>query len=301
MNIAIYPPQVLHEQGKRSNNEDAIYPSAQDVPNSGNVFLVCDGVGGEPCGEHASRIVAQAFSGYFQNKQVSDASDITAAVSLTEKAMRQFSEQHQEAQKMASTMTLLHLHQKGATIAHIGDSRVYHLRQGKIIFKTSDHSWVNEMVKGGILSIEAAKAHAYRNVVTKVIQCNHQGAQPDIELLSDIRADDYFFLCSDGILEGLTDTQLEFIIGDAQMEDKEKIETIQDACKERSKDNFSCYLIRIRSTNAPIEQGDTTDPLPIRMRDDFQTDPEGAGSIAKIMWILMGLGLLGALFFLMKH
>jgi PPM family protein phosphatase len=298
MNIAIYPPQLLHEQGKRSNNEDAIYPSAKDISNSNNVFLVCDGVGGEPCGEHASRIVATEFAGYFQNKQVSDAADVSAAVSLTEKAMRQFGTQHQEAQKMASTMTLLHLHQKGATIAHIGDSRVYHFRKGKIIFKTSDHSWVNEMLIAGVLDEEAAKAHAYRNVVTKVIQCNHQGAQPDIKLLSDVRVDDSFFLCSDGILESLTDTQLEYIVGDANMDDKEKMETIQDACEERSKDNFSCYLIRIRSTNAPIAPpalGDTTDPLPVRISDDFKTDPEGAGFMAKTVLILLGLGLLAFL------
>jgi hypothetical protein len=81
------------------------------------------------------------------------------------------------------------------------------------------------------------------------------------------------------------------------MNDKEKIETIQEACKERSKDNFSCYLIRIRSTNAPVEPptpGDTTDPLPVHIGNDFQTDPEGAGFIAKIALILFGLGLIVA-------
>jgi serine/threonine protein phosphatase PrpC len=152
-------------------------------------------------------------------------------------------------------------------------------------------------VKAGILDMDAAMAHAYRNVVTKVIQCNHTGAQPDVKLLSDIRADDSFFLCSDGVLESLTDTQLEYIIGNSDMNDKEKIETIQEACKERSKDNFSCYLIRIRSTNAPVEPptpGDTTDPLPVHIGNDFQTDPEGAGFIAKIALILFGLGLIVA-------
>jgi PPM family protein phosphatase len=297
MNISIYPPQSLNEQGKRSNNEDSIFPNPLAKSNS-NVFLVCDGVGGEPCGEHASRIVATSFSDYFKNKQVSDVEDVLTAISLTEKAMQQFGEQHKEARKMASTMTFLHLHQKGATIAHIGDSRVYHFRNGKILFKTADHSWVNEMVKAGVLDLETALTHAYRNVVTRVVQCNHQGAQPETELISDIQAEDLFFLCSDGILESLTDMQLEFIMGD-KMDDKEKIETIQEACKERSKDNFSCYLIRIRSTNAPVEPSslaDMTDPLPPKIGDDFQTDPEGAGLMAKAVWVLLGISLIAMLF-----
>jgi hypothetical protein len=99
-------------------------------------------------------------------------------------------------------------------------------------------------------------------------------------------------------LESLTDVQLEYIIGDANLSDKDKIEAIQEGCRERSKDNFSCYLIRIRSTNAPVEPvapADITDKLPPKLGDDFQTDQEGAGFMAKAVLILLGLALIGAL------
>ena len=112
--------------------------------------------------------------------------------------------------KMGTTMTLLKFHSNGVTIAHIGDSRVYQIRPGEgIVFVTRDHSLVNDLLKTGELTPEEAINYKHKNVITRAMQpCLERRYNADIYNTDDIQAGDYFYLCSDGMLEETSDENI---------------------------------------------------------------------------------------------
>ena len=113
------------------------------------------------------------------------------------------------------------LHTEGATIAHIGDSRVYHIRPGKVAndteirFQTRDHSLVNDLIKIGELTPEEAKHSRQKNIITRAMQpCMERRPKADLYHTQDIQPGDYFMLCSDGMLEQMDDENIRFIFSD---------------------------------------------------------------------------------------
>ncbi len=247
MKTIINKPYALNEIGGRSNNEDTIYPPKGTATENDTLFLVCDGVGGNEKGEVASRLACESFSKYFQNSpvEISDEHYINSALTQTENLFDRYIEQYPESKGMATTLTLLHLHKKGATIAHIGDSRVYQFRNGEILFKTDDHSLVNELMKEGILTKEQADNHPRKNVITRAIQgAAVKTTKASVQIITDIRKGDYFFLCTDGILENITDFNIAQILN-LNISDKEKIEKIKKQCEINPNDNFSAYMIPV--------------------------------------------------------
>jgi PPM family protein phosphatase len=251
MIITIYPPLAINERGRRATNQDAVFPQKPSA--SDTVFLVCDGVGGMEHGDIASEIICQSFAQSLENQPFSDVNYIASALTKAENALNIRAQETFAPKGMATTLTLLHLHRAGATIAHIGDSRVYQFRKGRIVFKTADHSWVNELVESGVITPEEARTHPRRNVIARAIQAG-KPAKADVKEQTDVLPDDYFFLCSDGILEHIVDNQL-IALMDRNAPDSEKMKEILEICREKSKDNFSCCLVHIKSVeNEPPTQ-----------------------------------------------
>ena len=248
MTTTIFLPQCLHDLGNRDNNEDNIYPALGQASVQSRLFMVCDGVGGAAKGEVASHLAIDGFNHYFnQNPTViSDETYLQNALDYVQDTFDAYIFQHPEAKSMGCTLTLLHLHEAGATVAHAGDSRVYHLRNGRIRWQTEDHKMVSEMVKAGVLTPEQAIGHPQMNVISRAIQAKKTKViKADVKQITNLQADDYFFLCTDGILENLTDELLEDIIQNTES-DEEKIELIRQLCQGRTQDNFSAYLIHIK-------------------------------------------------------
>ena len=253
MKLKITTPFALNEIGGRSNNEDSIYPTKGNATQEDTLFVVCDGVGGAEKGEVASRLVCEGFAFYFQQKLMGedalyDKEFVRGALAYAQGKIDEYLLENPEAKGMGTTLTLVHFNAQGATIAHVGDSRVYHIRGKEIMFKTQDHSFVNGLVRDGIISEEEAKTHPKRNVITRAIQGNSvKPTAADVFVQTDIQKGDYFFLCTDGILEQITDELLVEIVS-SDTGNEEKIKRINACCKDRTKDNYSCYLI-------PIEKG----------------------------------------------
>lgn len=122
---------------KRDNNEDSIFPTKDDNSPLKNLFVVCDGVGGSSKGEVASRLICTELNNFFvaNNITFSNFEVIQSAVKFVVAQFDRYIKNHNEAHGMASTMTLLHLHENGATVAHIGDSRVYLFRKVKLFLE----------------------------------------------------------------------------------------------------------------------------------------------------------------------
>lgn len=249
MKTEIYPPLAIHQIGKRENNEDAVYPIFGKATVNNTLFLVCDGVGGAAKGEVASQLATQSFADFFEKNvfEVSGETFINQAIDFVQDQFDEYIEANPTAKGMGCTLTLLHLHEGGASIAHAGDSRVYHIRNGKIQWQTEDHKMVTEMLKAGVLTLEQAANHPQSNIISRAIQGKTvKPVKADFKLIESIEPNDYFFMCTDGILESISDNLLEDIIGNAE-NDEAKMQLIQQICQGQSNDNFSAYLIKIRA------------------------------------------------------
>lgn len=231
--------QEIHEKGKRANNEDYVL---SDTVN--NLFLVCDGVGGSSSGEEASKIAAHSFRDYLSKKIDINADDLNDALLNTEDCFDDYIRNNPASKGMATTMVFLHLYHNGAALAaHCGDSRIYQIRDGKIIFKTKDHSFVQELVDSGYITAEEALKHPKRNRITRAITGRNEPSLLDVSMLETAMGD-YFLLCTDGILEGINDSFIEEeFTNDIELSQlQQKITT---KCFELSNDNFSAILIKI--------------------------------------------------------
>lgn len=251
MKVDIHTPHYLNEKGQRANNQDSIFPFPGSSDKNSRFFLVCDGVGGSSKGEVASKIVCETFGAHFGDNLHYEAPELDSALLTAESEINNYVAHHNEGSGMATTLTFLGFNEHGATFGHIGDSRVYHIRQKDILFRTRDHSLMNELIEEGIITPEEALSHPKRNIVTKAVMAGSHHGKIDFHRTEDIKAGDYFFLCSDGILESLPDSVLVDVL-ESGVSDQEKIDTIEKRCQEQSKDNFSAYLVRVKSVDHSV-------------------------------------------------
>lgn len=231
---------TIHQKGKRENNEDFI----KTIP-SQNIFMVCDGVGGSSKGEVASELACDTFEIFFSNNTSPLSPEVVSnALLFTEKAFENYITQNPDSKGMATTLTFVGFHDNQAICSHCGDSRIYHVRNGNILFKTKDHSLVNELVASGYITENEAKTHPKRNQITRAIMGIQNPTFIDTTVISEIQSNDFFLLCTDGILEGINEEDFStlFQVDKQVSEIKQEIET---KCLQFSNDNFSAIIIKI--------------------------------------------------------
>lgn len=248
MRIKIESPVCIFEKGNRRYNQDYIYPLLGKATKRHGLFIVCDGVGGEKGGEAASQITAVTLANYLKKNAVKYSTKAywQQALQMVYQQMDRHIAKNPLSKRMATTLALLHIHSRGITLAHIGDSRIYHIRNNNIIFRTTDHSWVQEMVENGVISEAQAVHHPDKNVVTKTVhRAKNTPIQPDCHYIVDIQPDDCFFLCSDGVWECLPEQQLCQVLS-LPISNQQKMEKIRQHCLQEARDNFSAYLIDIK-------------------------------------------------------
>jgi serine/threonine protein phosphatase PrpC len=244
MIFQLHQPYALNEKGKRSNNEDSVFPKKGLATTHDRAFLVCDGVGGQAKGEIASKIVSEIFGDALRQTRASEHYYIEAVLQQVEDELQYYTQTHTESQGMATTLTMVHFHENGVSVAHVGDSRIYQIRNGQIIYKSEDHSFVNELVRAGVITQDQAATHPQRNVITRAIQGNEKRTSSDVYVLQNVAPNDYFFLCTDGVLESVNDATLLHILTNP-LSNEEKTDEILRLCEANSRDNFSCYLLQV--------------------------------------------------------
>ncbi len=259
MKIFICQPFSFSEIGKKNNQEDCIYPESIQITKKSRFFILCDGMGGHEHGEVASHTVCGALGNFLHTHWPQD--DIMTS-ELFEQALEyaydeldKKDEDAGSAKKMGTTMICLCLHRKGYLVAHIGDSRIYHIRPSLtkieekrlgILYQSSDHSLMNELLRAGELTEEEARHFPQKNVITRAMQPHQERrSKADIYSFNNIQGGDYFFLCSDGVLEQLTNERLCEILADKKLDDKDKLQAIKQVCDGKTKDNYTCFLIPI--------------------------------------------------------
>lgn len=246
MNITIGKPCAISEKGGRLNNEDSIYPQPETVAAHQRLFIVCDGVGGADKGEVASAMACESIQSYFSTFLEGEPTKefIRKAVQYAEARFDDYIERHPEAKGMATTLTLVYIGESGITLAHIGDSRIYHMRDGVILHQTEDHSLVNSLIKLGKITPAEAATHPQKNIILKAILGKERPVEAEVTLLRDIQAGDTLFMCTDGVLETLTNETLAPLFKADRPADVIK-DRLVECCNGRTRDNFSFYIIPI--------------------------------------------------------
>ena len=186
---------------QRQGNEDSYFVRSP-------LFVVADGMGGAQAGEVASRMAVESFDG-----GLPDGTPAEGLTHVVEEANRRIHERSQaDAQRagMGTTVTAAYVGEGEVTIAHVGDSRAYVLRDGDLSRLTRDHSLVGELVERGKLTEEQAETHPQRSVITRAL-----GPEPDVQV--DIRGyqargGDVFLLCSDGLTSMIPEARVKQIL-----------------------------------------------------------------------------------------
>ncbi len=199
MKISLYPPLSIHEIGQRPNQEDSI------IQWKNSLFVLCDGMGGHEKGEVASNTVCQSLATWFEQNVNPNAlftdEQLSEALEYAYQQLDKYADGN--IRQMGTTLTLLYIHKQGVTAAHIGDSRIYHIRPGVgVLYQSRDHSLVFDLFQSGEISYEEMLNFNQKNVITRAMTPGEDNRhRPDIIHISDIQPDDWFVLCSDGMLE----------------------------------------------------------------------------------------------------
>ena len=257
----------------RTNNEDSmgsfIPKSRQEGRALGWMFVVADGVGGADLGEIASAKAVEVMTEGFAQAQHG-----TSLLSLLPRLIQHANaavhdeglRREHRGQRMATTVVSCAIRHDHAYIAHLGDSRCYHVRDGKAVAVTRDHTWVNEQRKLHLISAEEAESSGSRHILTRSLG-------PDLFVSADasslsLMARDVLVLCSDGLYAGLKDEDIAHIV--SRQKDVEQIaqELVSSAIEADGSDNTTAQVIYVRAIEPMAMYRGRLYPLPVTKFDN---------------------------------
>jgi protein phosphatase len=245
---------LSHPGRRRPSNEDT-YCAREDL----GLFVVADGMGGHAAGEVASRVAVEAVAAFVQESadakgdqswpfpfdpRISvDANRLKCAFRLANRRIAEETATTEVLRGMATTASALLVSHSHATVAHVGDSRVYLLRGGILDQVTRDHSWVGEQVRAGTMTTNDARHHPWRNVVTRALS---GGDDPEADVADVVLEDgDRWLLCSDGLSSVVTDDRIREILAAAAPLEALCQRLVDEANQAGGPDNITTLLLQV--------------------------------------------------------
>jgi len=238
---------------KRKGNEDSLFVNPEQ-----HLFVVADGMGGHAAGEVASKVAVDSINEFVcltggdeeitwpfgLDENISyDGNRLKTAIRYANRKVLEATKEKSEYEGMATTVAAVLVDGDCGNIGHVGDSRVYLVRDGQITQLTSDHSWVNEQIQSGVISPDQARTHPLRNVVTRAL-----GGKPDLQVdmqQHKAQAGDILLLCSDGLTTMIPDDEIARLMREAGGDvDKAAQSLVSSANAKGGEDNITVLLIR---------------------------------------------------------
>lgn len=236
----------------RDNNEDAYF-----VDEDSGLFIVADGMGGHAAGEIASKLAVDTIRELLQgqldpdetrlDRQVADSADVLRerlryAMNQASARIRREALSNPAYLGMGTTVCVLLIEGEQAHVAHVGDSRVYLFRGGRLSRLTRDHTVVQQEIDQGRLTPEMARRVAHRNYLTQSVGY-HGPVEPDTAT-RPIAPGDLFILCSDGVTDPLDDTRIAELCDSADpIELAERL--VRESIAEGGEDNITTIVVRV--------------------------------------------------------
>jgi serine/threonine protein phosphatase PrpC len=238
---------------KRKGNEDSLFVNPEQ-----HLFVVADGMGGHAAGEIASKVAVESINEFVcltggdeeitwpfgLDENISyDGNRLKTAIRYANRKVLEATKEKSEYEGMATTVAAVLVDGNTANLGHVGDSRVYLVRDGEITQLTSDHSWVNEQIQSGVISPDQARTHPLRNVVTRAL-----GGKPDLQVdmqQHKAKAGDILLLCSDGLTTMIPDEDIVRVVREADGDvEKAAQALVASANAKGGEDNITVLLIR---------------------------------------------------------
>ncbi|HEX2016889.1 MAG TPA: Stp1/IreP family PP2C-type Ser/Thr phosphatase [Solirubrobacteraceae bacterium] len=221
---------------QRRANEDACFARAP-------VFVVADGMGGAQAGEVASRLAVEEFSGGLPAAPGSPEERLAERARAANVRIHRLSTEDSAHAGMGTTLTAVYVDEQEVSIAHVGDSRAYCLRDGELTRLTDDHSLVEELMRQGRLTPEEASEHPQRSIITRAL-----GPEENVEVdtrTHRARAGDVYLLCSDGLTSMLSEPEIADILRSTQGLEQAGESLIRAANSAGGRDNITVVLFRL--------------------------------------------------------
>lgn len=238
---------------KRKGNEDSNLVNFEQ-----KLFVVADGMGGHAAGEVASQVAVESINEFVELTGSDDevtwpfgfeedislhGNRLKTAIRYANRKVLDATRDKSEYEGMATTVTAVLVDGDKAVLAHVGDSRIYLLRDGQLEQLTADHSWVNEQIQSGIISADQARNHPLRNVVTRAL-----GGRADLQVdlqETQMRSGDVLLLCSDGLTTMVPDEDIAELMVSAGPDVKAAAHLLVDEANKRGgEDNITVLLVR---------------------------------------------------------
>ena len=241
------------DKGKhRKNNEDACFVIPKE-----NVYILCDGVGGNNSGEVASRKTVSGIAEYVSENPLDKVKTFRTVKTYFDNCLHKInyeilkeSRSSVENRGMATTLVLTYFRGQRIYAMNVGDSRAYVLRNHKLKQITEDHTYVNSLVKAGVITEEEAVDHENRNMITRAVGADY-GVQPDF-FTGIIRSGDIIMMCSDGLYDEVPEDKIiELLSQDKTMTDIAS-DLVDTANKNGGADNITTIVLKV--TDEDLEQ-----------------------------------------------
>lgn len=225
---------------KRTENEDALGVYEFD---EGLLVIVCDGLGGNKAGEVASQLAVEIIHNSFINSRKNDYFErIKDAILEANKIIKAKSESNSEYTGMATTAEILFINDNSAYWGHIGDSRIYNYRQGKLKQLTKDHSFIQNLIDEGHITLKEAENHPNRNIIMRAVGDTEEIEIDFSKIKIAVNEKDRFFICTDGVTVVVSDTELQEILSEDNFDIiKESINKLIES--RGAPDNFSYVIV----------------------------------------------------------
>ena len=237
----------------RENNEDSY-----TVDLSLQLFVLCDGMGGQAAGEVASKMGVDlvlehvreaaknpdlAMVGEYKQEFSRQTNRLASGIRLSNEAIHQTAEEKPSTSGMGSTIVAAQLTGNVLSITHVGDSRIYLLRNGELQQLTQDHSLVMEQVRQGLISLEEAEQSELANVIIRAL-----GAEPDVVADMDelwVSEGDQILLCSDGLTRMVSDPAIAQILQETETAQQASDRLVEIANDNGGEDNVTVIVVRL--------------------------------------------------------
>lgn len=232
----------------RTINEDS-YNIIAGYPNLPVCFIIADGMGGHNAGEVASQTAVDSVSKSILEFSEDLFNEETAQEKIREimknanADVYKLSTEQAENHGMGTTLILSVVCKKKLFIGHIGDSRAYIIRDGMMEQITTDHSFIEELVKNGSITRQEAQKHPQRNIITRALGCSKE---VEIDTFScNIKDNDIFLMCTDGLTNMVDEDRIKDIITAFDDMDKACNELVNEANSNGGEDNITVIAFKI--------------------------------------------------------
>lgn len=240
---------VLSDRGERPVNEDCVGTASLE---NKHIFVLADGLGGHSNGEIASRLVTEKIIEFLTDENAEKETFLEDAFLHAQKKLLEEQKKHGASNEMKTTAVVLFIDGGQVSFGHIGDSRLYLIRKGKIVSRTLDHSVPQMLAISGEIREKDIRHHEDRNRLLRAMGNDWNPERPEYRIDEknlSIDKNNCFLLCSDGFWEWITEKQMQRVLKknlSAENQLRKMTDIVLKNGKGKKMDNYSAILVKIK-------------------------------------------------------